>query len=54
MSEQYSKEIRSKATSDGNIEISIAKVEKPVPGDDEVLIEVLASPINPSDLGPKI
>jgi NADPH2:quinone reductase len=51
MSEQYSKEIRSKATSDGNIELSIAKVEKPVPGDDEVLIEVQASPINPSDLG---
>jgi len=51
MSEHYSKEIRSKATSDGNIEISIAKVEKPVPGDDEVLIEVQASPINPSDLG---
>ena len=51
MSEQYSKEIRSKATSDGNIELYIAKVEKPVPGDDEVLIEVQASPINPSDLG---
>ena len=51
MSEQYSKEIRSKATSDGNIELSITKVEKPVPGDDEVLIEVQASPINPSDLG---
>jgi NADPH2:quinone reductase len=51
MSEQYSKEIRSKATSDGNIELSIAKVEKPVPCDDEVLIEVQASPINPSDLG---
>jgi NADPH2:quinone reductase len=51
MSEQCSKEIRSKATSDGNIELSIAKVEKPVPGDDEVLIEVQASPINPSDLG---
>ena len=51
MSEQYSKEIRSKATSDGNIELSIAKVEKPAPGDDEVLIEVQASPINPSDLG---
>ena len=51
MSEQYSKEIRSKATSDGNIELYIAKVEKPVPGDDEVLIKVQASPINPSDLG---
>ena len=51
MSEEFSKQIRSKATSDGNIELSIAKVEKPVPGDDEVLIEVKASPINPSDLG---
>jgi NADPH2:quinone reductase len=51
MSEEFSKQIRSKATSDGNIELSIAKVEKPVPGDDEVLIEVQASPINPSDLG---
>ena len=40
MSEEFSKQIRSKATSDGNIELSIAKVEKPVPGDDEVLIEV--------------
>ena len=51
MSEEFSKQIRSKATSDGNIELSIVKVEKPVPGDDEVLIEVKASPINPSDLG---
>ena len=51
MSEEFSKQIRSKATSDGNIELSIAKVKKPVPGDDEVLIEVKASPINPSDLG---
>ena len=42
MSEEFSKQIRSKATSDGNIELSIAKVEKPVPGDDEVLIEVQA------------
>ena len=51
MSEQISKEIRSKVTSDGNIEISIAKTDKPVPTDDQVLIEVQASPINPSDLG---
>jgi NADPH2:quinone reductase len=46
-----SKEIRSKVTSEGNIEISIASAEKPVPADDEVLIEVQAAPINPSDLG---
>ena len=31
MSEQYSKEIRSKATSDGNIELSIAKEKNQFP-----------------------
>ena len=51
MSQQNSKEIRSTVTSDGNIEISIAKVEKPTPSENEVLIRVEASPINPSDLG---
>ena len=51
MSDQNSKEIRSKVTSEGNIEISIATVAKPVPSDDEVLIRVEAAPINPSDLG---
>ena len=51
MSANSSKEIRSMVTSDGNIEISIANVEMPIPGDDEVLIEVHAAPINPSDLG---
>ena len=51
MSDQMSKEIRSKVTSEGNIEISIASAEKPVPTDDEVLIEVQAAPINQSDLG---
>ena len=50
MSEQISKEIRSTVTSEGNIEISIVKVEKPVPLENEVLIKVEASPINPSDL----
>ena len=51
MSQKNSKEIRSTVTSDGNIEISIAKVEKPTPSENEVLIRVEASPINPSDLG---
>lgn len=51
MSEQTSKEIRSMVTSEGNIEISIATVEKPTPSENEVLIKVEASPINPSDLG---
>jgi len=51
MSDQTSKEIRSKVTSEGNIEISIATVAKPIPSNDEVLIRVEAAPINPSDLG---
>ena len=50
MSEQNSKEIRSIVTSEGNVELSIAVSEIPVPADDEVLIKVGASPINPSDL----
>ena len=51
MEENNSKEIRSKVTNEGNIEISIAKVEKPIPSADEVLIKIEAAPINPSDLG---
>ena len=51
MSENTSREIRSKVTNEGNIEISIANVETPIPSEDEVLIKVEAAPINPSDLG---
>jgi len=51
LSQENSKEIRSNVTSEGNIEISIASVEKPIPAKNEVLIKVEASPINPSDLG---
>ena len=51
MTTSYSKQIRSIVTSEGNIEISIVKVDKPIPADDEVLIEVHAAPINPSDIG---
>ena len=51
MSDNNSKEIRSLVTNDGNIEISIASVDKPIPSSDEVLIKVEAAPINPSDLG---
>ncbi len=50
MQNKHSKEIRSTVTGDGNVEISIAKVDIPTPADDEVLIEVYAAPINPSDL----
>ena len=48
---EFSREIRSTVTGEGNIEISVAQCEKPKPFEDEVLIKVEASPINPSDLG---
>ena len=51
MTEDNSKEIRSKVTEEGFIEISIVKVSVPIPKEDEVLIKIEASPINPSDLG---
>ena len=50
MSEQTSKEIRSTVTSEGDITISIVNVATPIPKENEVLIKVEASPINPSDL----
>lgn len=36
---------------DGTLELSLAMVPTPQPKDDEVLVRVEASPINPSDLG---
>ena len=51
MREEFSREIRSTVTSEGTIEISIVKSDKPRPSEDEVLIKVEACPINPSDLG---
>ncbi len=51
MQDKMSKEIRTKVTSAGEVELSIANVEIPKPKDDEVLIRVEAAPINPSDLG---
>ena len=50
MSNHSSREIRSTVTSEGTLELSIANQERPVPGDNEVLIKVEAAPINPSDL----
>ena len=46
-----SRQIRSKITSDGKLELSLATVDIPDPGPDEVVVRVEASPINPSDLG---
>ncbi len=50
-SNEQSKEIRSKVTSAGKLELSLASVPVPTPKDNEVLIRIEASPINPSDLG---
>ncbi len=50
MSENSAREIRSTVTSEGTLELSIASQERPVPGDNEVLVKVEAAPINPSDL----
>jgi NADPH:quinone reductase-like Zn-dependent oxidoreductase len=44
-------ELRSLVKASGELELSLASVPIPEPGDDEVLVRVEASPINPSDLG---
>ena len=44
-------EIRSKISAAGTLELSLEAIAIPEPGDDEVVVRVEASPINPSDLG---
>ncbi|WP_204081371.1 zinc-binding dehydrogenase [Mycobacterium riyadhense] len=44
-------QLRSLVTSGGALELSLHEVPVPVPGPNEVLVRVEASPINPSDLG---
>jgi NADPH2:quinone reductase len=44
-------QLRSSIKKEGVLELSLVDVEVPEPGDDEVLVRVEASPINPSDLG---
>lgn len=51
MSQQLSRQIRSKITSAGKLELSIESVPVPEPADHEVVVRVEATPINPSDLG---
>ena len=48
---RMSRQIRSKVSSDGQLELSLADVEISAPGPDEVVVRVEAAPINPSDLG---
>lgn len=44
-------ELRSMVTSAGVLELSLHEVDVPTPRDNEVLVRIEASPINPSDLG---
>ncbi|KQT33472.1 NADH oxidase [Sphingomonas sp. Leaf412] len=45
------KELRSTATEDGRLTLTLEDVTLDAPGDDEVIVRVEAAPINPSDLG---
>ena len=44
-------QLRTLVKPSGELDISLALVDVPAPGDDEVLIRVEATPINPSDIG---
>jgi len=44
-------QLQSLVTKEGTLELSLATIPVPKPADDEVLVRVEASPINPSDLG---
>src|SRR5262245_828898 len=44
-------ELRSLIKKSGELELSLTKVPVPEPGDDQVVVKVEATPINPSDLG---
>ncbi|HEY0941199.1 MAG TPA: zinc-binding dehydrogenase [Steroidobacter sp.] len=50
MSESTYLQLRSLITAGGELQLSLRETKIPEPGADEVLIRVLASPINPSDL----
>ena len=45
-------ELKSLVTEDGYLELFLESGELPEPGDEHVIIEMQASPINPSDMGP--
>jgi NADPH:quinone reductase len=44
-------QLRSLLKASGELELSLAEIDTPTPGPDEVLVRIEASPINPSDLG---
>jgi NADPH:quinone reductase-like Zn-dependent oxidoreductase len=51
MTETTGLELRSLIKKNGELELSLAKVPVPEPADDQVVVKVEATPINPSDLG---
>src|SRR5258705_9638544 len=44
-------ELRSLVKSDGALELSLVRLPVPTPKDNEVVVRIEATPINPSDLG---
>lgn len=44
-------QMQSLVSEDGQLSLSLVEVDRPVPRADEVLVQVQAAPINPSDLG---
>jgi NADPH:quinone reductase len=44
-------QLRSLVKKNGEMELSLASVTTPTPGADEVLLQITAAPLNPSDLG---
>jgi NADPH2:quinone reductase len=44
-------QLRSLITAEGQLRLSLETVPTPVPADDEVVVQVQAAPINPSDIG---
>ena len=44
-------QLRSLITSAGELELSLAEITTPAPADDEIVVRIEATPINPSDLG---
>ena len=46
------KQVFSTITSAGQLELTIADVDMPTPGPDDVVVRIDAAPINPSDMGP--
>lgn len=49
---QHMKQIRSKITSAGDLEVSLEEVEVPTPEGNRIIVRMEAAPINPSDMGP--